>query len=167
MTGPYPSLDAVRTIGAPAPYAADYYTQPVLDTSIRVNGRREERAESAETLTLVDATVTWATTMFKKIQFGSMDSIGYKNLDLPAQHLETVALGWSPSPGVAAALSRQGLNPVEGLMGVRNLAITVFPVLAMCDRADVGAQRVIDSLAEELEAISGQAVYVRLRERLS
>jgi len=35
------------------------------------------------------------------------------------------------------------------------------------DRAYVGAQRVIDSLAEELEAISGQAVYVRLRERLS
>jgi DEAD/DEAH box helicase domain-containing protein len=44
---------------------------------------------------------------------------------------------------VAAALSLEGLNPVEGLMGVRNLAITVFPVLAMCDRADVVG--VIDS----------------------
>jgi DEAD/DEAH box helicase domain-containing protein len=136
-------LDLEKKIARVKRVSADYYTQPVLDTSIRVNGQRDERAESAQTLTLVDATVTWATTMFKKIKFGSMDSIGYKNLDLPAQHLETVALGWSPSPGAAAALAREGLNPVEGLMGVRNLAITVFPVLAMCDRADVGG--VIDS----------------------
>ncbi len=136
-------LDLEKKIARVKRVSVDYYTQPVLDTSIRVTTGREERAEAGERLALVGATVTWATTMFKKIQFGNMDSIGYKNLDLPAQHLETVALGWSPSAAVAARVLREGLKPVEGLSGVRNLAITVFPVLAMCDRADVGG--VIDS----------------------
>jgi DEAD/DEAH box helicase domain-containing protein len=136
-------LDLEKRIARVKRVSVDYYTQPVLDTSIRVTGERERRDEGAETLVLNEATVTWATTMFKKIKFGNMDSIGYKNLDLPPQHLDTVALGWSPSAAMAAALKREGLKPVEGLLGVRNLAITVFPVLAMCDRADVGG--VIDS----------------------
>ncbi len=136
-------LDLEKKIARVKRVSVDYYTQPVLDTSIRVLGERERRDEAGEILTLYDATVTWATTMFKKIKFGSMDSIGYKNLDLPPQHLETVALGWSPSARTVSAVMREGLNPVEGLMGMRNLAITVFPVLAMCDRADVGG--VIDS----------------------
>ena len=136
-------LDLEKKIARVTRVSVDYYTQPVLDTSIRVGAERERRIEGAETLSLSDAVVTWATTMFKKIRFGSTDSIGYKNLDLPAQHLETTALGWTPSPRVVDGLLRQGLQPVEGLLGVRNLAVTVFPVLAMCDRADVGG--VIDS----------------------
>ncbi len=136
-------LDLEKRIARVKRVSVDYYTQPVLDTSIRVTGERERRDEGAEILVLNEATVTWATTMFKKIKFGNMDSIGYKNLDLPPQHLDTVALGWSPSASIAAALKREGLKPVEGLLGVRNLAITVFPILAMCDRADVGG--VIDS----------------------
>ncbi len=136
-------LDLEKRIARVKRVSVDYYTQPVLDTSIRVTGERERRDEGPEILVLNEATVTWATTMFKKIKFGNMDSIGYKNLDLPPQHLETVALGWSPSVSIAAALKQQGLKPVEGLLGVRNLAITVFPILAMCDRADVGG--VIDS----------------------
>jgi DEAD/DEAH box helicase domain-containing protein len=122
---------------------ADYYTQPVLDASIRVHSPRGEGSWRKEAYLHVDATVTWVTTMFKKIVFGSTDSIGYKNLDLPPQHLETVALAWAPSPDAVRRLFREGLRPVEGLCGVRNLAITLFPVLAMCDRADVGG--IVDS----------------------
>jgi len=136
-------LDLAKKIARVNRINADYYTQPVVDASIRAGEEREQRAEGGETLTLLGATVTWATTMFKKIRFGSMDSIGYKNLDLPPQHLETVALAWSPSPPVVSRLFREGRKPIEGLQGVRNLAITVFPVLAMCDRADVGG--IVDS----------------------
>ena len=40
-------------------------------------------------------------------------------------------------------LRRLGKNPVEGLAGVRNLMISVIPLWAMCDRADIGG--VVDS----------------------
>jgi len=33
---------------------------------------------------------------------------------------------------------REGKNPVEGLVGIRNVAISVLPLFAMCDRRDIG-----------------------------
>jgi DEAD/DEAH box helicase domain-containing protein len=136
-------LDMEQKVAYVEPVSVDYYTQPVLDTSLRVTERREERWSGPERLTLNRATVTWATTMFKKIQFGSTDSIGYKNLGLPPQHLDTVALGWSPSDEVRATVRAEGRKPAEGLSGIRNLMITVLPLFVMCDRSDVGG--VIDS----------------------
>ena len=44
---------------------------------------------------------------------------------------------------IVGALKRLGKNPVEGLAGVRNLLISVVPLYAMCDRADIGG--VVDS----------------------
>lgn len=136
-------LDMEQKVAYVEPVSVDYYTQPILDTSLRVTERREERPSGPERLTLNRAVVTWATTMFKKIQFGSTDSIGYKNLGLPPQHLDTVALGWTPSDGVRAAARAAGKQPSEGLSGIRNLMITVLPLYAMCDRSDIGG--VIDS----------------------
>jgi DEAD/DEAH box helicase domain-containing protein len=137
------TLDMEQKVAYVEPVSVDYYTQPVLDTSLRVTERREERHAGPERLTLNRATVTWATTMFKKIQFGSTDSIGYKNLGLPPQHLDTVALGWSPSEDLRRAVRQAGRNPAEGLSGIRNLLITVLPLYVLCDRSDVGG--VIDS----------------------
>ncbi|TPW02417.1 MAG: DEAD/DEAH box helicase domain-containing protein, partial [bacterium] len=108
-------LDMEQKVAYVEPVSVDYYTQPVLDTSLRVTERRIERWSGPERLTLNRATVTWATTMFKKIQFGSTDSIGYKNLNLPPQHLDTVALGWSPSEEVRNAVRADGRKPTEGL----------------------------------------------------
>ncbi len=90
-----------------------------------------------------DATVTWFTSFFKKIQFFSVDSIGYGNLDLPPQHIDTTTFWLGLPADVRAALKGRGKNPIEGLSGVRNLLISVIPLWAMCDRADIGG--VIDS----------------------
>ncbi|NNF06356.1 MAG: DEAD/DEAH box helicase [Candidatus Eisenbacteria bacterium] len=131
-------LDLDKKLARVQKIEADYYTQPVLDASIKENNLKEQQASGTETVRLIDATVTWATTMLKKLQFGSMDSIGYKNLDLPPQHLETVALAWTPSPKAVSEVFPLGVKVSDALSGVRNLAITIFPLLAMCDRADVG-----------------------------
>ncbi len=136
-------LDLERHLARVRPIAADYYTQPVIDSAIRVHGTREQRDAGTERLALTEVTVSWTTCMLKKLQFGSMDSIGYKSLDLPWQHLETVAFAWAPSRHLAARVKAAGESLLDGLSGVRNLAITVIPLLAMCDRADLGG--IIDS----------------------
>jgi DEAD/DEAH box helicase domain-containing protein len=82
--------------------------------------------------------VTWQTTAFKKIKFYTQESIGYSRLDLPAQHLETAACWFMPSQEVLAIVSSYGLKPVEGLVGIRNVAVNMLPLIAMCDRLDVG-----------------------------
>jgi DEAD/DEAH box helicase domain-containing protein len=72
-----------------------------------------------------------------------MDSIGWCNLDLPPFHLETKALWLIPSREIMDQVRAAGKNPVEGLVGVRNVAISVLPLFSMCDRRDVGG--IVDS----------------------
>jgi DEAD/DEAH box helicase domain-containing protein len=79
----------------------------------------------------------------KKIRFHSLDAIGYHPLALPRLTLDTTGFWLSPSEAAWGAVARRGLNPVEGLMGVRNLFLTLLSMLAMCDPSDLGG--VIDS----------------------
>ncbi len=137
-------LDLDQKVASVEKQAVDYYTQPVLDSNLRVNAKVSRRGcLMGESVEMGEGTVSWATVAFRKILFRSLDSIGYKTLDLPRLKLDTQVMWFRPSEPVWMELCRQGRNPVEGLVGLRNLLITVVPLLAMCDRADLGG--IIDS----------------------
>ncbi|MCX6376109.1 MAG: DUF1998 domain-containing protein, partial [Armatimonadetes bacterium] len=137
----------------------DYYTNAILDASIRVGdgatGRVGELAAEhfpiahsptlplSHSVFLGPATVTWATTGFKKIKFYNLDSIGYGKVDIPPQHLETMAFWVVPADELLDEVRRCGLKPIEGLMGIRNLMVHVLPLFAMCDKQDIGG--IVDS----------------------
>jgi len=137
-------LDLAQKVAYVERRTVDYYTQAVLDSSLRVTREGEQReflpGESAH---LGQATVSWATVGFKKIKFHSLDSIGYRQLDLPRLKLDTQAARFRPTQRAWLQVVREGRNPVEGLVGLRNLLITIVPLLAMCDRADLGG--IVDS----------------------
>jgi DEAD/DEAH box helicase domain-containing protein len=116
----------------------DYYTVPVLDQSVLLRETRETADWNGTPLGFGDVTVTWFTSFFKKIQFLSVDSIGYGILDLPPQDIETTAFWIAPRPELRRKLRAAGKNPVEGLAGLRNLLVSVVSLHAMCDRADLG-----------------------------
>ncbi|MFH1277949.1 MAG: DEAD/DEAH box helicase [Candidatus Eisenbacteria bacterium] len=116
----------------------DYYTQAIVDSTIRLGEVREKGAlPGAETI-LAEATVTWMTTAFKKIKFYGQDSIGWGKLDLPPQSLETVTLGIAPDVETTDTLGRFALKIAEGLAGVRNLLLVVLPLHSMCDPSNLG-----------------------------
>ena len=121
----------------------DYYTQAVLDSSIRAGEVKAQREDNQGRLHFGDATVSWRTTAFKKIKFYTQENVGYSALDLPAQHLETAACWFVPSHKTLAVPAGHGLKAVEGLAGIRNVAVNMLPLLAMCDRLDVGG--IVDS----------------------
>lgn len=146
-------LDFQNKVAYVRPANVDYYTQAILDASIRIKHGGTEDTESIRSrqfapsphhpitpsLFVGPATVTWQTTGFKKIKFYSLDSIGYGKVDIPPQHLETVAF-WTIPPAEILSLVK---NPVEGLMGIRNLMVHVLPLFAMCDKMDIGG--IVDS----------------------
>jgi DEAD/DEAH box helicase domain-containing protein len=175
-------LDLVNRVAYVRRADVDYYTQAILDASIRighgemVNGQGsmadgqwsmdDERTSSrslaighqpsaidhppsaidhqpSAILHLGPATVTWATTGFKKIKFYSLDSIGYGKVDIPPQHLETMAMWIVPPEELLEGVRRAGRNPVEGLVGIRNMIVHVLPLFAMCDKQDIGG--IVDS----------------------
>ncbi len=121
----------------------DYYTQPVLDTRLKLLETRERKRWNEAEVGLGSADVSWATVAMKKIRFRSLDAIGYHPLDLPRQNLETVTLWFRPEESVRAAVRIAGLNPHEGMSGLRNLLITLLPLHVMCDRPDLGG--ILDS----------------------
>ncbi len=133
------SLDLVSKIASVEPRETDYYTQPVLETRLSVLSSGEAIAQNAQTLTLHTVAVSWVTAFFKKIRYRTLESIGYGMLDLPPQTLETEAVSWALTPAIAEALVGLGHAPREALGGLRNVMITVWPILAMTEPADVGA----------------------------
>ena len=127
----------------------DYYTQPVLDTHLKLLETRETRRWGDLEIGLGTADLSWATVAMKKIRFRSLDAIGYHPLDLPRQNLETVTFWIRPEESVRAALRVKGLNPMEGLSGLRNLLITLLPLHVMCDRPDLGGVLNSSNLGEQ------------------
>jgi DEAD/DEAH box helicase domain-containing protein len=121
----------------------DYYTQAVLDSAILVLNEGERKTWRNETVCTGDAEVSWQTVAFKKIRFYTLETVGYKALNLPRLKINTKAMWLIPEAETLNAVKSAGLNPVEGLAGLRNLLITVVPIHCMSDRTDVGA--VIDS----------------------
>ena len=136
-------LDLVQKVAFVEPRAVDYYTQPVMETQVRVQHQLEQRSWRGETVRLGELTYAWQTIAMKKIRFHSLDAIGYHPLSLPRLTLDTTGFWIAPSEATWTALVRQGLNPIEGLSGVRNLFVTLLSMLSMCDPADL--QGSIDS----------------------
>jgi len=136
-------LDLEQKTALVEPRVVDYYTQPVLDTSIRVRSELQARDWRGERAVLGELTYSWQTVAMKKVRFHSLDSIGYHPLELPRLTLDTTGFWLAPGEAAWNAVARRGLSPVEGLMGVRNLFITLLAMLSMCDPADLGGK--IDS----------------------
>ncbi|HEV8292096.1 MAG TPA: Zn-binding domain-containing protein, partial [Tepidisphaeraceae bacterium] len=116
----------------------DYYTQAVSESLIRIDSTEETQDWRKSTLSRGDVTVTTLVTMFKKIKFHSRDSLGYENLALPPQTLETAALWLVPGVPILGRAAQYGLTPMEGLVGIANLMLEVIPLFVMGDVQDVG-----------------------------
>jgi len=130
-------LDTDAKIATVEPAEVDYYTQPVLASHCRITDTRTERPYLDGKTFFGDVDVTWRTTAFRKIKYYTMELIGQASLDLPSQTLPTQAMWWVVSEAMRSDLAAGGHNPVEALMGVRNLMLAALTSVAMCDRRDV------------------------------
>ena len=116
----------------------DYYTQAITRAQIKIDRVEQETNWRVSRTGFGEATVTEMVTMFRKIKFGSRDSIGFGNLDLPPYPLETTAM-WLTPPRQALELVRShGRSPQDGLLGIANVFSAVMPLFTMCDRQDIG-----------------------------
>jgi len=121
----------------------DYYTQAMVEATLRLQKTLESHENAAGAFGLGEALVTWRTVGFKKIKFYSLESIGWSPLELPAVELETAAFYVAPGPEVLGDIQRMGYNPFEGLVGLKNALLAVVPLFAMCDPRDL--RGVVDS----------------------
>jgi len=117
----------------------DYYTQAVTTSQIRIDEKEREEEFRGGILGYGDVTVTTSIPMFKKIRFHARDSLGFEQLELPPQLLETVAFWFAPPEELVQAMGKRRLLAGEALIGLANLLVEVAPLFVMCDTQDIGA----------------------------
>jgi DEAD/DEAH box helicase domain-containing protein len=157
-------LDLEKKIAFVEKVDTDYYTQSITEVKIKIEEEELNKQREQSHCYFGDLSVTSVTYMFKKIKFGSRDSLGFGALDLPAQVLHTSGMWlipseetytsgmWLiPSEETYARVRKAGRVPREGLLGISNIIKEVIPLYAMCDTMDVGAA--VDSSAANAPAI--------------
>jgi DEAD/DEAH box helicase domain-containing protein len=132
------ALDLDRHVAVVERSDADYYTQPRDVTDIEVL-----RAERAATVGVVPATlgevrVTRQIVSFQRKLAVTQELIDEVPLTLPAQTLTTKALWWSIPRAVLEAARVTAPMAPGSLHAAEHAAIGLLPLVAMCDRWDVG-----------------------------
>ncbi len=116
---------------------ADYYTDAIDYTRLKVLDRFDGRRAGRGTCHHGEVHVVRRVAGYKKIRFYSHENIGYGPVNLPDQELHTTALWWQLEQTTldAAFASRQ--DALDGFLGAAWALHTVARVRAMADGRDL------------------------------
>ena len=75
---------------------------------------------------------------FERKRIHGQEVIDQTPLDLPPVEFETVGLWWAAPRPAEETLRRQGEHFLGSLHASEHAGISLFPILALCDRGDIG-----------------------------
>jgi DEAD/DEAH box helicase domain-containing protein len=117
-------------------FDGDWYTRPKKETEIYIERVREQRTTSGVELHFGEVSVSEQVIAFQRVSISAQEPIDIVALELPEQSFVTQAL-WYVLP---ERLS--GVLPPDVLLGALHATehgqIAVLPLIAMCDRWDIG-----------------------------
>jgi DEAD/DEAH box helicase domain-containing protein len=129
-------LDIERRRAIVQPAAGDYYTQPKIETETFIEEIREGRDALGVALRFGIVSVTEEVVAFQRKRLSDHEVIDLHTLDLPEQNFVTQALWYELPQDLLGEL------PLDVLLGSLHAAehsqIAVLPLIAMCDRWDIG-----------------------------
>ena len=119
------------------PFSGDWYTQPKRETETHIERLLDRRETMGVTLSFGTVVVTEQVLAYQKKRLSDHEAIDLVALDLPQTSFVTQALWYELGP---ATVSPE--LPLMELLGALHAAehsqIAVLPLLAMCDRWDIG-----------------------------
>jgi DEAD/DEAH box helicase domain-containing protein len=119
------------------PFAGDWYTQPKRETDTQIERLLDRREIMGVTLSFGTVTVTEQVLAYQRKRMADHEILDLVGLDLPQTSFTTQALWYELGPAVLA-----DDFPLEVMLGALHAAehsqIAVLPLLAMCDRWDIG-----------------------------
>ena len=131
-------LDLVRQIAVVQEADPDFYTQARDTTDIRITGVTDRRALGDAEMSYGDVDVTNQVVGFVRKLVSTGEIVGEQTLPLPPVSLHTKAVWWT-LPGRLA--DRAGVGPRDlpgGIHAAEHAAIGLLPLVATCDRWDIG-----------------------------
>jgi DEAD/DEAH box helicase domain-containing protein len=117
-------------------FDGDWYTRPKKETEIYIERTHEQREVAGVQLNFGEVSVTEQVIAFQRVSISDGEPIDIVALELPEQSFVTQALWYVLPERLSAAL------PPEVLLGALHATehgqIAVLPLIAMCDRWDIG-----------------------------
>jgi DEAD/DEAH box helicase domain-containing protein len=117
-------------------FDGDWYTRPKKETEIYIERVPEQRTTAGVELHFGEVSVTEQVIAFQRVSISDQEPIDVVALELPEQHFVTQALWYVLPDRLAGAL------PPDVLLGALHATehgqIAVLPLIAMCDRWDIG-----------------------------
>jgi DEAD/DEAH box helicase domain-containing protein len=125
-----------RTVVA-RPFTGDWYTQPKYETDTYIEEVLETRQVGNAILHFGHVAVTEQVIAFQRKSISEHETLSLEALDLPPQHFMTQALWYTL--GDLEVSEELPLNVLQGsLHAAEHSQIAVLPLIAMCDRWDIG-----------------------------
>jgi DEAD/DEAH box helicase domain-containing protein len=131
-------LDLVRRVALVTEADPDYYTQARDVTDIRIVAVRDRGRTGDTDAFFGDVHVTNQVVSYAKKLVGSNETIGETPLPLPPVTLETTAVWWTLTPALIARAGVRARDLAGGIHAAEHAAIGLLPLVATCDRWDVG-----------------------------
>jgi len=117
-------------------FDGDWYTRPKKETEIYIERVREQRSVAGVELHFGEVSVSEQVIAFQRVSISEQEPIDIVALELPEQHFVTQALWYVLPDAISGAL------PPDVLLGALHATehgqIAVLPLIAMCDRWDIG-----------------------------
>ena len=130
-------LDLDRRRALVVPYTGDSYTQPRRETETAIVRLLDRRETLGATLSFGELSVTETVLGYQRKRLADHSPVELVALDLPPTSFDTQGLWFEASAG---ELGQE--IPLETLLGslhaVEHAQIAVLPLIAMCDRWDIG-----------------------------
>ena len=132
-------LDLDARTAVVEPDESGTHTEARTLTDLTITGRRAERpCPGGTTAYFGEVLVTHQVIEYRRKQLITEAVLGVHPLDLPEIELPTTAL-WLVLPrDLVDVVERAGLDLAGGIHAVEHAAIGLLPLLAMCDRWDIG-----------------------------
>jgi DEAD/DEAH box helicase domain-containing protein len=133
-------LDLQRRQALVRAFSGDWYTQPKVETDTTIERLLDRRTALGVTVSLGDVSVSETVIAYQRKRISDHSQIDLVALDLPETTFSTQALWFEPRPALGD-LGEPGI-PLEALLGAlhatEHAQIAVLPLIAMCDRWDIG-----------------------------
>jgi DEAD/DEAH box helicase domain-containing protein len=117
-------------------FDGDWYTRPKRETEIYIERTREQREVAGVQLNFGDVSVTEQVIAFQRVSISEQEPIDIVALELPEQSFVTQALWYVLPEKLSGALPSDAL--LGSLHATEHGQIAVLPLIAMCDRWDIG-----------------------------
>ncbi|MHB1344730.1 MAG: DEAD/DEAH box helicase [Thermoleophilia bacterium] len=130
-------LDIEGRVAAVRRFHDAYYTHPRKESATEILSQEMSAPFGPLTMHLGVLAVTSQVVAFQKKRLGGDEVLGTEELDLPAQHFLTEGV-WFTFPLELLSDERQLPRLPGALHAVEHSLIALLPLLAMCDRWDIG-----------------------------